>query len=190
VLSQRRFKENKLPQPLRPVFEWLGDRLAPVWRWIANAWESIARLAPGGSGTLWALLAGTLLAGTALLAARAGARRQRSVAAAAGASRPAARETSAGLRRDAARAEANGDLDEALRLRFRAGLIDLDGRALIELRPALTNRELRTAVPSPTLDGLVDDFEAVAYGGRPAGSDDLREARDGWPRVPDEVSSR
>jgi len=45
-------------------------------------------------------------------------------------------------------------------------------------------------VPSPTLAELVDGFEAVAYGGRPADPDDLRNARDGWPRVPDEAARR
>lgn len=190
VLSHRRYQENALPRPLRPVFEWIGDRLAPVWHWVEDRFRSLAQLAPGGSTTLWALLAGALLAATAFLATRAGARRQSAVAATGGAGRASARETPAGLLREAGRAEARGDLDEALRLRFRAGLLDLDERELIELRPALTNHEILSAVPSPTLDELVEGFEAVAYGGRPADGDDLRDARDGWPRVPTEVSSR
>ena len=45
-------------------------------------------------------------------------------------------------------------------------------------------------MPSPTLAGLVDGFEAVAYGGRAAAADDLRSARDGWPRVPEEAGAR
>jgi hypothetical protein len=95
--------------------------------------------------------------------------------------------SAARLRQEADRAERSGDLDEALRLRFRAGLAELDSRELIELRPALTNHELLRDVPSATLAGLVDGFEAVAYGGRPADADDLRTARDGWPRVPGEA---
>ncbi|MFP5362195.1 MAG: DUF4129 domain-containing protein [Thermoleophilia bacterium] len=75
-------------------------------------------------------------------------------------------------------------------MRFRAGLVELDERELIELRPALTNRELLATVPSPTLAELVDGFEAVAYGGRPADADDVRSARDGWPRVPEEARTR
>ena len=85
---------------------------------------------------------------------------------------------------------APGDLDAALRLRFRAGLLDLDQRELIELRPALTNRELLRDVPSATLEELVEGFEAVAYGGRPAETGDVRTARDGWPRVPEEAGKR
>jgi hypothetical protein len=190
VLSQRRFKKNSVPQPLRGVFEWLGDRVEPLWRWIADRFNSVASLAPGGSVTLWALLAGALLAATAFVVARAGARRQSARVAGRAAGPAATRETPASLLKEAAAAEARGDLDAALRLRFRAGLLELDRRELIELRPALTNREILGAVPSPTLDGLVAGFESVAYGGRPAGDDDLREARDGWPQVPTEASSR
>ncbi|MBW3652773.1 MAG: DUF3363 domain-containing protein, partial [Actinobacteria bacterium] len=101
-----------------------------------------------------------------------------------------ARDISERLRGEAERAERRGDLEEALRLRFQAGLVDLDSRELIELRPALTNHELLSAVPSPTLAELVEGFEAVAYGGRAADEDDLRSARDGWPRVPAEAGRR
>ncbi|MDX6691812.1 MAG: hypothetical protein QOG15_3269 [Solirubrobacteraceae bacterium] len=190
VLADGRYHESGLPRPLRPVFQWLGDRLAPVWNWVGDRFRSISDLAPGASATVWALLAGALLAATALLAARAGARRQSAAAAGSAAARAGRTETAASLLRAAAAAESRGDLDEALRLRFRAGLLDLDERELIELRPALTNRELLVAVHSPTLGELVEDFESVAYGGRPAASDDLREARDGWPRVPEEAAPR
>jgi hypothetical protein len=98
--------------------------------------------------------------------------------------------SAAQLRREAERAERRGDLDEALRLRFRAGLVELDSRDIIELRPALTDRELLGAVSSPTLAELVEGFEAVAYGGRPASEEDLRSARDGWARVPEEAQRR
>ena len=103
----------------------------------------------------------------------------------------AARQPSAAhLRRQADDAERRGDLDAALRLRFRAGLVDLHTRELIELRPALTNHELLRAVPSATLADLVDGFEAVAYGGRDAQAEDVARARDGWPLVVEEAGTR
>lgn len=190
VLSEDRYRERSLPRPLRGVFAWVGDQLAPVWRWIARRFEALAGGLPGGRTTLWALLAGAVLAATALLALRAAARRQSAVAGSAAAERTGERAGPAHLLAEAARAEARGDLDAALRLRFRAGLLDLDRRELIELRPALTNRELLGAVPSPTLGGLVTDFESVAYGGRPADDEDLVVAREGWPRVPTEAAER
>ena len=131
-----------------------------------------------------------MLAATAALALRAGARRRLAAAGAATGERAGERRSAAQLLREAERAERAGDLDAAVRLRFRAGLLDLDSRELIELRPALTNRELLRDVPSPTLAGLVDGFESVAYGGRPAAEGDVRSARDGWPRVPEEAGSR
>jgi len=188
VLSEGRFRERSLPRPLHGVFAWIGDQLEPIWRWIADRFNGVAGGLPGGRATLWALLAGIILAATALLAIRVSARRQSAVGGPAGAARTGEHVSPARLLTEAARAEARGDLDEALRLRFRAGLLDLDRRELIVLRPALTNRELLGAVPSQTLGGIVADFESVAYGGRQAEDEDLELARDGWPRVPEEAA--
>lgn len=187
VLADGRYRNRSLPRPLHGVFAWIGDRLAPIWRWIARRFEGISGGLPGGSVTLWALLAGIVLAATALLAIRSAARRQSTLARSGPAARTGELMGPAQLLEQAARAEARGDLDEALRLRFRAGLLDLDRRELIELRPALTNRELLGAVSSSTLGGIVAGFESVAYGGRPAHDEDLALARDGWPRVPVEA---
>ncbi len=190
VLAQRRFRGTSVPAPLRSVRERVGEALRSLGRPLEGAFSWIAGLVPGGRPVAWALLATGLLGLAALLAGRAGPRRAGAAhsALAAGPGEEAA--SAARLRREAERAERDGELDEALRLRFRAGLVELDSRSLIELRPALTNRELLRAVPSPTLAELVRGFEAVAYGGRPADPDDLRSARDGWPLVAEEASAR
>ena len=47
------------------------------------------------------------------------------------------------LERRAAEAEAAGDLEAALRLRFRAGLLRLDARGAIDYRPSISTREVR-----------------------------------------------
>jgi hypothetical protein len=190
VLAQRRFRPSAVPAPLRGVREWIGDELRRLGRPFADAFRWVAGWLPGGPPLLWALLAGGVLAAAAALAARAGARRRLAAAGSVAGGEARERLGAAELLRDAERAERAGDLDAALRLRFRAGLVDLGSRELVELRPALTNRELLREVPSPTLAGLVDGFEAVAYGGRPAAADDVRSARDGWPRVPGEAGAR
>jgi len=192
VLAQRRFQRTKVPSLLHDVRERIGETLRSLGRPFASAFNWLASRLPGGPPVLWALLATLVLATAALLATRAGAQREEDEArvAVAAAGDGEARMTAARLHEEAERAERRGALEEALRLRFRAGLVELDDRELIELRPALTNRELLGAVPSPTLAELVDGFEAVAYGGRPADPDDLRSARDGWPRVPAEVDRR
>lgn len=188
VLADRRFQDTGVPSPLRSVREKIGAGLRSLGRPFEDAFSWLAERLPGGPPVLWALLATFVLALAALLAGRAGEHRDAEVAAAGGPDE--ARMGAAQLRRAAERAEQAGDLAEALRLRFRAGLVELDERELIELRPALTNRELLRTVPSPTLAELVDGFEAVAYGGRPAHEEDLRSARDGWPRVPEEAGRR
>jgi hypothetical protein len=190
VLAQRRFQPTNVPSPLRGVRERIGEALRSLGRPFEDAFDWVADRLPGGRPLLWALMAAFVLGLATLLARRAGARRDDATVRD-GAGADAERHMSAArLRQEADRAERRGDLEEALRLRFRAGLVDLDSRELIELRPALTNRELLHSVPSATLADLVDGFEAVAYGGRPADADDLRNARDGWPRVPEEAGRR
>jgi Domain of unknown function (DUF4129) len=186
VLKQQRFQRTSVPAPLRSVRERIGEGLRSLGRPFEDAFQWIVGWIPGGRAVLWALLATVLLGAAALLAGRTGADRVSAAGAVAGAGDPQG-VSAARLRQEADRAERSGNLDEALRLRFRAGLVDLDSRELIELRPALTNHELLRDVPSATLAGLVDGFESVAYGGRPADPDDLRTARDGWPRVPGEA---
>jgi Domain of unknown function (DUF4129) len=190
VLAQRRFQRTRVPSPLRRARERVGEALRSLGRALAGAFRWVAGWLPGGRPVLWVLLATFVLASTAFFAGRAATRRQDAAAGERGGGEREDRMSAAGLRQDAERAERRGDLEGALRLRFRAGLVELDSRELIELRPALSNRELLSAVPSPTLGELVDGFEAVAYGGRPAHEDDLRGARDGWPRVPDEAATR
>ena len=189
VLAQRRFQRNEVRAPLRSLRERIGSALREAGRPLERAFEWAASRLPGGPPVLVALLAGTVLAAAAVIATRAGARRASGRFGTAGDAGPAGAErlSASRLREQAERAERQGDLDLALRLRFRAGLVELDDRDLIELRPALTNHELLRAVPSPTLEDLVDGFEAVAYGGRPAAADDVAEARAGWPRVVEEV---
>ena len=190
VLAQRRFQRTKVPSLLHDVRERIGAALRALGRPFESAFNWLANRLPGGPPVLWALLGACVLAAAALLATRAGWQREEDRSRDAAAGDGEARMTAARLRQEAERAERQGALEVALRLRFRAGLVELDDRELIELRPALTNRELLDAVPSPTLAELVDGFEAVAYGGRTADPDDLRSARDGWPRVPEEAAGR
>ena len=190
ILAQRRFQPSSVPAPLRGLRERVGDGVRQLGRPFQKAFEWIAGWLPGGGSLLWVLIAALVLGGAGVLATRAGARRRLAAGGGSQDGEARVRVTSAHLRREAERAERAGDLDAALRLRFRAGLLELDSRELIELRPALTNRELLREVPSETLAGLVDGFEAVAYGGKPAQAGDVRSARDGWPRVPEEAGKR
>ena len=61
------------------------------------------------------------------------------------------------LERQADAAEASGDLEAALRLRFRAGLLRLDRRGAIEFRPSISTHEVRRAVRSEDFDAARRD---------------------------------
>jgi hypothetical protein len=91
--------------------------------------------------------------------------------------------TRASLERDAAAAEARGAFSEAVRLRFRAGLLALARKSVIDGRASLRDAEISRQVESPEFDRLAHTFERVAYGGEPASAEDAGEAREGWPRV-------
>jgi hypothetical protein len=94
------------------------------------------------------------------------------------------------LEREADEAERNGDLERALRLRFRAGLIRLARSNAIPERMSLTNGEIARRLASRSFKELAGDFDEVVYGQRRAGGDDLSRARSGWPRVQEEAGRR
>jgi hypothetical protein len=84
-------------------------------------------------------------------------------------------------------AEAKGDLDEAVRLRFRAGLARLEAAGVIASRLVTTTDQVRETVHSQTFDALAGRHEAIAYAGQTALPTDASTAREGWPRVIEEV---
>ena len=105
------------------------------------------------------------------------------VAAWADLARRSGREDPAALERAADAAEREERWEEAVRLRFRAGLLRLDARRIVGYRPSLTTGEVRRALGSPAFDAVGRDFDAIAYGGRAAGPDDAGAARAGWAEV-------
>lgn len=184
ILEQRRFHPNAVPRPFRGIFRTLGRWLRPITSPIGRLWSD-----------LWgdALTAGVLAAAVVGLAALASVRiiRRRSAAGVLRAGRGGGarrHDDPDDLERRAAEAERAGNLDLALRLRFRAGLARLDRAGVVADRPALTTGALIRQLRSEELRALTAAFEEVAYGGRPASPDDVAAARTGWPRVLDEVA--
>lgn len=185
ILAERRFRDPPVPRPLHGVLHALGEWLQPVFGLIGQVLLAILSVVPGGGSVLWPVLGGIVLLGAGLLARRvirrrargeiAAARRRRAVAAAA--------DDPAELEHHADEAERDGDLDLALRLRFRAGLLRLDARRAIVLRPSLTTGEVTRRLASPAFAGLAGTFEEVAYGGRPATEAEVQAARVEWPRI-------
>ena len=92
-------------------------------------------------------------------------------------------DTPESLEREALQAERAGAFTDAVRLRFRAGLLGLSAREVIEYRPSLLSTEVARRVRSQRFDTLSESFDRIAYGGAPAGESDAKAAREGWAAV-------
>lgn len=186
ILEGRRFNPSPVPRPFRGVLRRLGGWLRPVTGPLGRLWDDVA-----GNAVATGAAAAVVVGLAALVTARLVGRRR---AAGVGHERWArtAREGDDpdALEARAAAAERAGDLERAVRLRFRAGLVRLHRAGAIVDRPALTTGQLTRQVTSARLRGLAATFEEVAYGRRPATADDVDAARAGWPRVLEEAGDR
>ncbi len=186
ILADDRFHPRRGPRPFAGVFRRVGELLVdPILRFF----RAIGDVFPDVGTVPWLLLALAVVATAAVLVVR--------LSAARGARlfdrgpRMAGDEEGLDpddLERRAGEAEHRGELEVALRLRFRAGLLRLADAGAVRLRPGLTNAAVSRALRSARFDGLAGDFDEVAYGGRAATPDDIAAARSGWPAVVDAVS--
>jgi hypothetical protein len=158
--------------------DWLGDRL----QLVADFFDRLALNLPGGRPVLFVILGALVLLVAAVLA-RTSIRGRAAAAARAARAREARREDPAELERDADRAAAAGEWETAVRLRFRAGLLRLDARDVIEYRPSLTTGEVADRIASPAFERVGADFDEIAYGGREAHQADEAASREGWERM-------
>jgi len=186
ILSDRRFRHDPAPRPLRGPLEWLGDRLRGIVNWISDVLSHIP------TALVIAIVVTIVVAVIAYIISVA---RRRRVTAKPPAGdvrlRPAeASEDARALERAADEAERDGDLERALRLRFRAGLLRLGDRGAIAYRPSVTTGEVRRALGSETFDELARTFEEVTYGDRVAQKPDVDSARHEWPRVVEQAARK
>lgn len=183
ILDGRRFNPSPVPRPFRGVLRRLGGWLRPVTEPLGRLWE---QLAEDTAATV--VLGVAVVVVSAVLAARSVGRRTTAGLGRARERREAAHHDDPdALEQRASAAEAAGDLEWAVRLRFRAGLLRLHLAGAIVDRPALTTGELTRHLPLPHLPELTVAFEEVAYGGRAATPGDVEAARTGWPRVLEEA---
>jgi hypothetical protein len=181
ILADARYHPRRGPRPLAGFFERLGELIVdPVIRFF----RSIGGGLPDIGSLPWLALAAGVVIAALVVAVRlsSGRGRQRF------ASQGLFGDDEHGLgpdelERRADESERRGDLDAALRLRFLAGLARLDDAGVVRLRPGLTNTAVSRTLRSRDFDGLANDFDEVAYGGRPATTDDVTTARSTWPAV-------
>jgi hypothetical protein len=186
VLSQRKYRGSRTPRPLRGPLVWLRDRLDGIGRPI----DWLAGVVPGGPPLLWGLLGALVILAAAAVATRTARRRVGAAGSPAESRRRAARLDPSRLERDADTAERDGDLELALRLRFRAGLLRLARAGTVPERASLTSAEARRLVRLQELDELARTFDEVVYGGRSPRPDDVDAARRTWPLVVDKAAAR
>jgi hypothetical protein len=181
------------PRPLAGVLHDIGRGLevafGPAFRWIEHR-----ILHPIGSGASdvfgrWAPVVGTIVAVAvgATLALVLVRRRSRIAARSVEPPGPTELTDPEALEAEADEFAEAGAFSAAVRLRFEAGLLRLERAGLISDHRTGTDAELAGRLRSPTFDGLALRHEAVAYAGQDADEGDVREARIGWPRVPDEA---
>lgn len=138
---------------------------------------------PGGGATAWVLLAVIVLALSALLGSRF-ARRALVLPQAGPASGSAPGAPRAGdLERAATTAEERGDLGDAVRLRFQAGLLALHEQETIPTATELPNAALARALRSESFDTLARRFDEIVYGRGVAEPRDVEHARREWPAL-------
>jgi hypothetical protein len=184
VLDERRFHDPDLPQPLRRPLEWTGERI----EWLAG---QIARPFGGlGSWVGWAILAALLVLAATFVALRLVRRGTPEAAGTQHGGHEPERPGPSALERQADACEAAGELREAIRLRFRAGTMRLAAAGAIPRTDAITSGDIAARLRLAEFAGLATSFDRIVYGGRPAGREDARLAREGWDAVMRQIGSR
>jgi len=180
ILAERRFHRHEVPRPFRGLLHALSRVVEPVVGALNNLF--------GQPSIGWPLAAAVVLAAL-LLTARTVRRRSWEGLHGGGERAPRAVDP-ARLEREADEAERRGDLERAIRLRFRAGLLRLDRARAIELEASTRSGEVARTLRSRDFDDVAASFDAVVYGRRPPHGEDVELSRAGWTRVLAAVGAR
>jgi hypothetical protein len=174
---------------IRTVGRWLGDVFYPPAHWIWHHFLSpVSGDFANAFGSFWPVVAGLLLMIIGILIGRyAISKRQRIDTGPPGANPIFMSEDPQQLDLLAEGAEGRRDWHEAIRLRFRAGILRLDRTGAIDRGTTKTTRQISAALGSPTFDALSVDLEAIVYAGAPATAEQADRAREGWPIVVSEA---
>ena len=180
VLEQGKFQESDLPRPFEGLLDAIGERLRPIGEWLGDLLNAVSGGRPDLALAVLVVLAALA---AAWLARRLIARRAREAVNLRRGVEEAKRVGARELESRADSAERAGDLETALRLRFRAGLVRLTDAHAVPPRPSLTSGELKEVLRSRDFEEVAATFDEVVYGRRPARPEDLARSRAGWDAV-------
>lgn len=173
ILDRPKYQPSDVPRPFRGVLEWMGDRLEPVADAIAEVFDEPAI----GSVVL------AIVVATVAVAAVTAIRRRDTAAGTAIRHRRDLSTDPDTLDRASDEAEQAGDLERALRLRFRAGLLRLHRLGAIDHVEGVTSGQVARRLAMPEFDDMAATFDEVVYGRRRPSVDDVARARATWPVV-------
>ncbi|HWD70131.1 MAG TPA: hypothetical protein VG293_08030 [Solirubrobacteraceae bacterium] len=188
IVAQGRFHQPPVPDPLHGVVEWVGNAVTDPFNAIGRLVSHLGRVFPGGVAGVWAVGAALLLVAVwMLLVRRARFQLGQALEELTGGVRP---ETPAALEREAALAERAQRWDDAVRLRFRAGILRLGERLELPSTETVPNHTIGRLLRSRRFDSLAGRFDEVAYGGDVATEADAEQQRSEWPQLLGEAGGR
>jgi hypothetical protein len=183
ILRGRRFRGTGVPRPFHHALVWLGQPLARAYHWLGG-------IVPGGTWDLDVLIAVLVLVIVCIVAWRIAARRSLGLPHDSFDGTTRAVINPGELERRADEADRAGNPEEAVRLRFRAGMIRLGRARILPARESVTTGEARRILHLVEFDELARAHDEIVFASRPALDRDSIEAREGWPRVLEEATSR
>jgi hypothetical protein len=183
ILAQGRFHQPSVPRPLHGVLRAIGQAVSAPVRALGDAVDSVGAIFPGGVVAVWILLGLAAAGASAMLAGRHSRRTLTSDDRAATAGSVPRVERASDLVRAAEAAEREGRLADAVRLRFRAGLLRLAERGTIGTARSTPTVDVSRALRSPEFDALARRFDEITYGGSSPVPADVEAARREWPVV-------
>jgi len=187
IVAEGRFHPSPVPDPLHGVVSWVGNAVVDPFNAIGHLVADLGKILPGGIAGAWAVGAALLLFAVWLLFARHARYQLGQAFQELGVER---RETPAELERQAAAAERAQRWDDAVRLRFRAGILRLGERLELASTETVPNHVLGRLLRSRRFDSLAARFDEVAYGGGSATAADAEQQRSEWPELLDETEKR
>lgn len=180
VLDGSKYRERDVPRPFEGVLDAIGDVLQPVWNWIYELADDVTG---GRPELLLGLLALVVVVLAAVVARRVIQKRARAAGDEESSVDPRRGPRAAELESRADAAEREGHLEEAIRLRFKAGLVRLAEAGAIPGRASLTSEEIARYLDLRAFEEVAATFDEVVYGRRAPAPDDVDRTRRGWAAV-------